>query len=189
MIYWDLLIGFLKVGFFSFGGGYAAIPLIRDVVLSYGWETDEMLTDMIAVSESTPGPIMVNMATCIGSSQAGMPGAFLATLAVVLPAFVIILLIMAAMKTVLRNRYVQAVMHGMTACVIGVILATGCWLLFQNGIRPVVRNETDIRPLILAVLLSALWFGLRAKPGLRKHISPVSLILVSAVFGVAVYSI
>ena len=93
MIYLDLLIGFLKVGCFSFGGAYAAIPLIRDVVLSYGWLTDEVLTDMIAVSESTPGPIMVNLATYIGSSQAGLPGAVLATLASVLPAFVIMLLI------------------------------------------------------------------------------------------------
>ena len=60
MIYWDLLIGFLKVGLFAFGGAYGAIPLIRDVVLAYGWLDDEMLTYMIAVSESTPGPIMVN---------------------------------------------------------------------------------------------------------------------------------
>lgn len=188
MIYWDLLIGFLKVGFFSFGGGYAAIPLIRDVVLSYGWVTDEMLTDMIAVSESTPGPIMVNLATYIGSSQAGLPGAFLATLAVVFPAFVIILLIIAVMKNVLKNRYIQAVMRGLTSCVVGVILATGCWLLYQNGIRPMIQ-KSDIRALILTGVLSALWFGLRAKPRLGKHISPISLILVSAVSGIVIYSL
>ena len=81
MIYLELLIGFLKVGLFSFGGAYAAIPLIREVVLSYGWVTEEMLTDMIAVSESTPGPIMVNLATYVGTSQAGIPGAIIATLA------------------------------------------------------------------------------------------------------------
>ena len=184
----DLLIGFLKVGFFSFGGAYAAIPLIRDVVLSYGWLTDEALTDMIAVSESTPGPIMVNLATYIGSSQAGLPGAILATLAVVLPAFVIILLIMAVMKTVLKNPYVQAVMRGLTACVIGVILATGCWLLYQNGISPVFQEGMDCRPLILAFVLTACWFGLRAKPKLKKHVSPIGLILVSAILGIAVYS-
>ena len=63
MMYWDLFLGFLKVGCFAFGGAYGAIPLIRDVVLSYGWLNDEMLTYMIAVSESTPGPIMVNLAT------------------------------------------------------------------------------------------------------------------------------
>ena len=92
MIYIELFLGFLKVGCFAFGGAYGAIPLIRDVVLSYGWLNDEMLTYMIAVSESTPGPIMVNMATYIGSSQGGFLGAVLATLAVVTPAFFIILL-------------------------------------------------------------------------------------------------
>ena len=189
MIYWDLLIGFLKVGCFSFGGAYAAIPLIRDVVLSYGWLTDEALTDMIAVCESTPGPIMVNLATYIGSSQAGLPGAALATAVVVLPAFVIILLIMAAMKTVLKNQYVQAVMSGLTACVIGVIMATGCWLLYQNGISPMFQEEADVRPFILAIVLSAVWFGFRARPKFRKYISPISLILISAVFGVVIYGL
>ena len=189
MIWWELLVGFLKVGCFSFGGAYAAIPLIRDVVLSYGWLTDEVLTDMIAVSESTPGPIMVNLATYIGSSQAGLPGAVLATLAVVLPAFVIILLIMAAMKSVWKNRYVQAAMRGLTACVIGVILATGCWLLYQNGVRPVIQEGKDCRPLVLAAVLAAVWFGLRTRPKLKKHISPISLILLSALCGIAIYSI
>ncbi len=187
MIWWDLFIGFLKVGCFSFGGAYAAIPLIRDVVLSYGWLSDEMLTDMIAVSESTPGPIMVNLATYIGSSRGGLPGAVLATLAVVLPAFVIILLITALLKTVLKNPYVQAAMRGLTSCVIGVILATGCWLLYRNGISPAFRADADIRPAVLAAVLSALWFGLRAKPAWRKHVSPIRLILVSAVLGVVIH--
>ena len=189
MIFLDLLIGFLKVGCFSFGGAYAAIPLIRDVVLSYGWLTDEVLTDMIAVSESTPGPIMVNLATYIGSSQGGFPGAVLATLAVILPAFVIILLVMAAMKTALKNRYVQAVMRGLTACVIGVILATGLWMVYRNAIAPAMNEAADWRPLILAAVLAAGWFGLRARPKLKKHISPIGLILVSAVLGVAIYSV
>ena len=86
MIYIDLFIGFLKVGLFAFGGAYGAIPLIRDVVLSYRWIGDEMLTYMIAVSESTPGPIMVNLATYVGSSQESFWGALIATTAVVLPA-------------------------------------------------------------------------------------------------------
>ena len=83
MIYLDLLIGFLKVGFFSFGGGYVSIALIREIVLSHGWIDDEMLTYMIAVSESTPGPLMVNLATYIGSSKGGIIGAVIATSAVV----------------------------------------------------------------------------------------------------------
>ena len=77
MIYLDLFLGFLKVGCFAFGGAYAAIPLIREVVLDYGWLTDDSLTYMIAVSESTPGPIMINLATYVGLSQAGLPGAVL----------------------------------------------------------------------------------------------------------------
>ena len=94
MIYLELLIAFLKVGLFSFGGAYGAIPLIRDVVLSYGWISDETLTYMIAVSESTPGPIMVNLATYVGSSQAGLLGSLIATTAVVLPSFLLILLVL-----------------------------------------------------------------------------------------------
>ena len=99
MIYWDLFLGFLKVGCFTFGGAYSAIPLIRDVVRSYGWLSDETLTYMIAVSESTPGPIIVNIATYVGNSQAGFWGAVLATLAVGLPSFFVILLIMGVLIT------------------------------------------------------------------------------------------
>ena len=109
MILLELFFGFLKVGCFAFGGAYGAIPLIRDVVLSDGWLDDEMLTYMIAVSESTPGPIMVNLATYVGSSQAGFFGSLVATLAVVLPSFIIILLVTALLKAVLKNPYVQAV--------------------------------------------------------------------------------
>lgn len=103
MIYLDLFLGFLRVGCFAFGGAYGAIPLIRDVVLSYGWLTDETLTYMIAVSESTPGPIMVNLATYVGSNQGGLLGAIIATLAVILPSFFVILLLMVALKTLLKK--------------------------------------------------------------------------------------
>ena len=122
MICLSLFLGFLKVGLFAFGGAYGAIPLIRDVVLSYGWLDGEMLAYMIAVSESTPGPIMVNLATYVGSSQAGLPGAVIATSVVVLPSFIIILLITALMKTALKNPYVQAVLRGLKPYIAGIIL-------------------------------------------------------------------
>ena len=125
MIYWDLFVGFLQVGCFAFGGAYGAIPLIRDVVLSYGWLTDETLAYMIAVAESTPGPIMINLATYVGSSQAGIVGSILATLAVVLPSFIVIIVLTAALKTAMKNKYVQAVIRGMKPCIIGIVLATG----------------------------------------------------------------
>ena len=184
MIYLDLLIGFLKVGCFSFGGAYAAIPLIRDVVLSYGWVSEEMLTDMIAVSESTPGPIMVNLATYVGSSQAGIPGAAIATLASILPAFVIILLIMAVMRRTLNNKYVQAVMKGLQSCVIGVITAVGIQMIWKNAIQPVAAEPADFRPLILAVILAAVYFGSRKIKALKKGLSPIALIGISALLGI-----
>ena len=93
MIYLDLFLGFLKVGCFAFGGAYGAIPLIRDVVMSFGWLNDEMLTYMIAVSESTPGPIAINCATFTGYKKAGFPGALAATFGIVVPSFAVIYLI------------------------------------------------------------------------------------------------
>ena len=104
---------FLEVGLFSFGGAYAAIPLIRDVVLAHGWMDDEMLSYMIAVSESTPGPIMVNLATYVGSNKGGLLGAVIATTAVMLPAFFIILFIMAFAKSLIKNPYLQATLRGL----------------------------------------------------------------------------
>jgi len=189
MIYLDLLIGFLKVGLFSFGGAYAAIPLIREVVMSYGWVTEEMLTDMIAVSESTPGPIMVNLATYVGTSQAGIPGAVVATLASILPAFLIILLIMAVMKRTIQNKYVQAVMRGLQAGVIGVITAVGVWMLYRNAVSPLLAETADLRPILLAAALAVIYFGSRKIRALKKGLSPIALIGISALLGIAVFGL
>lgn len=186
MICRDLLLGFLRVGCFAFGGAYGAIPLIRDVVLSYGWLTDEELTYMIAVSESTPGPIMVNLATYIGSSQGGFWGAVLATTAVILPAFLIILLIVAAMKSVLNNRYVQAVLRGVKPCIVGIILATGVYMT-AKGLFSAGGTAMDLRAVILSGILAALMFG--TQPLFKKKLSPIALILIAAVLGVITYSI
>ena len=182
MIYWDLLVGFLKVGCFAFGGAYGAIPLIRDVVLSYGWLSEETLTYMIAVSESTPGPIMVNMATYIGSSQAGFWGALLATTAVVLPAFFIILLVMVLLKTALKNPWVQAVMQGLKPCIIGIILATGVYMVITNCVP---GQKMDFRAPIIMLLLVLLQWGF--KRVLKKQISSITLIVISAFIGMIVY--
>ncbi|MBR5383449.1 MAG: chromate transporter [Clostridia bacterium] len=186
MILPELFIGFLKVGCFAFGGAYGAIPLIRDVVLSCGWLNDEMLTCMIAVSESTPGPIMVNLATYVGSSQAGLLGSLAATFAVVLPSFIIILLVTSLLKAVLKNPCVQAVLRGLKPCMIGIILATGVFMIIRNGI--VVQDGAMlIRPLILTLVLGAIWFGSgKIKKG---GISPILLICISAVAGIAAYGL
>ena len=187
MIYFDLLIGFLKVGMFAFGGAYGAIPLIRDVVLSYGWISDEMLTYMIAVSESTPGPIMVNLATYVGSSQAGLAGALIATAAVVLPSFVIILLIMILLKKLLKNPYVQAVLRGVKPCIIGIILATGIFMILQHCIGSVSDASFDMTAIIMTAVLALIYFG--STKVTKKGLSPIGLIGVSAVAGVIVYGL
>lgn len=187
MIYVDLLIGFLKVGMFAFGGAYGAIPLIRDVVLSYGWISDEMLTYMIAVSESTPGPIMVNLATYVGSSQAGLAGALIATAAVVLPSFVIILLIMILLKKLLKNPYVQAVLRGVKPCIIGIILATGIFMILQHCSGSVSDASFDMTAIIMTAVLALIYFG--STKVTKKGLSPIGLIGVSAVAGVIVYGL
>ena len=187
MIYLDLFLGFLKVGCFSFGGAYGAIPLIRDVALSYGWLDDETLAYMIAVSESTPGPIMVNLATYVGSCQAGLGGAVLATLAVVLPSFLVILLAAAVLKNLLENRYVKAVLGGLKPCVIGIILATGVYMTVHNGISGMGKPGLDLRPAAITAILAAVMWG--AKPVLKRKVSPLALIAVSACLGILVYGI
>ena len=187
MIYLDLFLGFLKVGCFAFGGAYGAIPLIRDVVLSYGWLSDEMLTYMIAVSESTPGPIMVNLATYVGSSQAGFLGSFIATFAVVMPSFIVILLVMALLKTAIKNKYVQAVLCGLKPCIIGIILATGCYMTVNNCIAISSYIAINTRALIITVVLALVYFGTRKV--LKNKMSPIMIIVLSACLGMVVYGI
>ena len=187
MIWLDLFVGFLKVGMFSFGGAYGAIPLIRDVVLSYGWMTDDMITYMVAVSESTPGPIMVNMATYVGSTQGGLLGALLATLAVILPSFAVILLIMIALEKAMKNKYVQALLRGLKPCVIGIVLATGAHLMLKNVLPAQQDGGLCWQSIVLAVALSGIMFVIR--PRMKKKISPIGLIVLSAALGAVLYAL
>ncbi len=185
MIYFDLFVGFLKVGLFSFGGAYGAIPLIRDVVLSYGWLEEDMLTYMIAVGESTPGPIMVNLATYVGRSQAGIAGALIATAAVVLPSFVIILLVVTVLRKLLEDPYAQAVLRGMKPCVIGIVLATGVYMIFQHC-AGTDGSAVDVPATALTALLAGIYFGSRK---IRKGgLSPIALIVLSALCGIVLYT-
>lgn len=184
MILLELFLAFLEVGCFSFGGGYAAVALIREVVIARGWMTEEMLSYIIAVSESTPGPIMVNLATYVGSTQAGVPGALIATFAVVLPAFCIILGVMAVMKRFLGNPWVAAAMTGLKACIAGIILAVGCSMVWENCLP---GAALDLRAVLLSLVLGTMYFG--AQPVCKKKISPISLILIAATLGVFVYGI
>lgn len=184
MILWDLFLGFLRVGCFSFGGGYASIALIREVVLDHGWMGEEQLSNIIAVSESTPGPIMVNLATYVGSTQAGIPGALTATFAAVLPAFCIILALMAVLRRFVDNPWVRAAMTGLKACITGIILATGLEMLTANCVP---AGQPDGKALALLLVLGAGYFCW--KPVFRRKPSPIALIAISAVLGACVYSL
>ena len=185
MIYLDLFLGFLKVGCFAFGGAYGAIPLVRDVVMSYGWLSDETLSYMIAVSESTPGPIMVNLATYVGSNQAGFWGAVVATLAVVLPSFFIILLVTALLKSALKSKYVQAVLRGLKPCVIGIVLATGVYLIVQNCLSEGNGLNIDIISLVITLALAMIMIAY--KHVTKKKMSPTMLIILSAIIGMTLF--
>lgn len=183
MIYLELLWAFLKVGCFSFGG-YAAIPIVRDTVLTHGWMDEATFADLIAVSESTPGPIMVNMATYVGSQQGGFFGAVLSTLAVVLPAFVIVLLVMKVLKTALKKQGVQAAVGGIKPTAVGLIFATGVYMALKNIFLAFPSASVDFKALGLTAVLAFIYFG--AKKFLKNGLSPIILIVISGVLGVGV---
>lgn len=174
MIYLRLFIEFLKVGFFSFGGGYGAIAIIRDVVISNNWLTDDGLAYMIALSESTPGPIMVNLATYVGSVNGGLLGALVATIGVIFPAFIIIILVVKVLSSVMENKYFKYIMDGAILAVVGIILATGLYMLMEN-------NNTVELFISLILLISLLIIKFK-----KIKLNPIKFICYSAMIGVIV---
>lgn len=180
----ELFLTFLKIGAVSFGGGYGMISLVREEALSHGWLTSDEFINMIAVAESTPGPIAINMATFIGSNEYGILGSALATLGVVLPAFLIILTISALIKNFIKYKGVQAFLSGVQPCVVALILSTALTMLlsallgFEHiGDVPSI-NIVGIIVLPIIILISFLWKKLK-----KKKISPILLIVISAVLG------
>ena len=186
MIYLKLFWDFFKVSCFTFGGAYGAIPLIRDMVLGNGWITDERLTYMIAVSESTPGPIMVNLATYIGSEQGGFWGSLVATVGVVLPAYLVIMLIIALLGNFMKNPWVQAVLRGLKPCVVGIVCATGLYMVIRN-LLPAGGVSFDIPAAVITGVLAGIMVLYPKITG--KKLSPIALILCAGVLGVVVYGI
>ena len=151
MIYLEIFWAFLKVGLFTFGGGYASISIIRDIVLSTGWITPETFADIVAIAESTPGPLMINIGTYVGSIKGGILGSFIATFATALPAFLIIVAISKILKQFIKNPYVDAVMGGIKPAVIGIVLATGLYMFLENTVK-LPKFMPDFRALIIAAI-------------------------------------
>ena len=172
MIYLELFLIFFKIGAFTFGGGYAMLPLIQQEVLSQGWM---QLVNFIAVSESTPGPLAVNLSTYIGAETGGLLGSFCATVGVVLPSFVIILLVSKFYQAFQTNTLVKGCMNGLRPTVVGMIGAS----LLSVGASAFPAAGGVMQWVLAAVLLAAIlvahW----------KKVHPILLIVGSAVVGIA----
>ncbi|HRU52469.1 MAG TPA: chromate transporter [Planctomycetota bacterium] len=184
MIYWKLFISFLTVGCFSFGGAYAAIPLIQETVEAYEFMHADELAYMIAISESTPGPIMINLATYIGTEQGGILGAIIATFAVVLPAFIIIILITTILQNLLQIQYVRNFLTGVIPTIMGIIIATGFIMTYKNSKQYIIKTQNYTPIYLIAILLCIMFIYKKYK---HKNISPIQLILISAFLGIILF--
>ena len=182
MIYLELFLIFLGIGAFTFGGGYAMLPLIQDAVAAKGWLTEEELVNFMAVSESTPGPFAINMSTYVGMEVGGLPGAVIATTGVVLPSFIIILLVAKFFAKFKENFVVKGCMSGLKPAVIGMIgtavLSTGMTVFFPAGFAFATFTTVSFLG-ALAIFGGSLIMAL-------KKVHPIVIILISAVAGIAV---
>ena len=160
MIYLQLFFEFAKAGLFAIGGGLATLPFLQDISLRTAWYTSDQLADMIAVSECTPGPIGVNMSTYTGYTVAGIPGAIIATLGLIFPSIIVIIIVARILKAFQDNRYVKAAFYGLRPASTGLIAAAClgvCQIaLFNEGALKSLKSAiSGIRypALILAVVL------------------------------------
>ncbi len=187
MLYLRLYFEFFKTGLFSVGGGMATLPFLYAMSDKTGWFSHELLADMVAVSESTPGPIGVNMATYVGYVTGGVPGAVIATAGLVTPCCIIILLIARALKQFRQNKYVDAAFYGLQPCSVGLIAAAGMLVLkislfdfdlFKS--TGAVSDLFNIKAIILAALLLVCTRYVKKLKGLH----PIVFIAASAVVGI-----
>lgn len=190
MIYLKLFLIFFEIGAVSFGGGYGIVSLIREAVLSNGWMSESEFLNFIAVSESTPGPMAVNMATFIGASQCGMFGSFIATLGVVLPAFIIILIIAAAFESLLKYAGVKAVLSGIRPCVVAMILSASVTMALSS-LFGVINAQSgffaDIWAIVILIILAVI--NLIFSRSKNKKLSPIMIIVISAILGIVFYGV
>ena len=199
MIYLKLFYEFLKVGLFSFGGGYTSIPLIKDIVITNKWLTYETYLDLVAIAESTPGPIMVNVATYVGCKQAGALGAFISLIASILPAFLILLLFAMIYKHISSNKKINYMFSILRPAIIGIIFAAGVELLFKSlisetSIIQFVKNifkgqhllylEEIKKVIVLIMLLFIMFLYKKIK---NKKINSIMFIFIAAILGIFVF--
>lgn len=180
MMLLDLFFTFFRIGLFTFGGGYAMLPLIQSEVEARGWLSVEEMVNFVAVSESTPGPFAVNMSTFIGMKTAGLPGAACATLGVVLPSFLVILAVVKGYEAFRHSRVVKGLMTGLRPAAVGMIasavLSIGAAVLFPNGIGGIAWTPELVLSAGLFLVMAVLAFQ-------KAH--PILIICLSAAAGIA----
>ena len=169
MIFVRLFFEFFKAGLFAIGGGMATLPFLYNISDKTGWFTYGQLADMVAISESTPGPMGVNMATYVGFTTAGPAGAVIATLGLITPSIIVILIIAGFLKAFKTNKYVQNAFYGLRPASTGLIAASG--------------KVTDLISIRSIVLLAVLYY-FTAVCKKTKGLHPVAFIAASAVIGV-----
>ncbi len=180
MIYIELFWTFFKIGLFTFGGGYAMLPLIQSEVAAHGWMSVRELVNFVAVSESTPGPFAVNVSTYVGTVAGGVPGGICATLGVVTPSFVIILIVARCFEAFKQNQVVKGCMSGLKPAVTGLIGATvisvGQTVFAPNGnLADVIFTPDFYVSLVIFVVVAAMAF---------KKAHPILLICLSMTAGI-----
>jgi len=187
MIYLRLFFEFFKTGLFAVGGGMATLPFLYDMAEKTNWFSSAQLADMLAVSESTPGPIGVNMATYVGFTTAGIPGALCATIGLATPSIIIILLIARVLSAFRQNKHVDAAFYGLRPCSVGLIAAAGVLVvkiaLFDTGAYAasgVLADIFNFKALTLAAVLLVFTRWIKA----TKKLHPIVFITFSALVGV-----
>ncbi len=191
MIFFELFYTFFLIGLFTFGGGYAMIPMIQEQVVGKGWISESNLTDFIAVSEVTPGPFALNISTFVGNTVGGVFGAICATIGVILPSLIIIIIIAMIMKKFMTNKYVQGALAGVKPIVFALILSTALVLLikviFFNGNAIKGDLQFDIRSLTLLIILSSIL--VIYKKTQKKNLGAIKLLGLSALLGIIIFTI
>lgn len=182
----ELFIVFFKIGLLTFGGGYAMIPMIEAEALSRGWITEEMLYNFLAISESTPGSFAVNISTFVGNNVGGILGSIVATLGVILPSFIIILIIFQFYKKFITNKYVKYVLFGLRAVVVGLILGVAINLVSTQFINNV--NDTLSFNYVNFIIFGILFLSqVLYKFIFKRKMNPIILILLSAIIGLVTF--
>lgn len=187
MIYLSLFWEFFKTGLFATGGGMATLPFLYRMSETKGWFTAAQLADMVAVSESTPGPIGVNMATYVGFTTAGIPGSLIATIGLITPSIIVILIIARILQKFRSNKTVDAAFYGLRPCSVGLIAAAGLlvvkialFTLDRYAETHAILDTLNLKAIMLAAALLVLTRGVKQV----KKLHPIFFILASAVIGI-----